>query len=339
MKRVKVWDIAVRVTHLLFGLLVLGAFLTSDDEATTVLHTRLGLVLFGVLLFRLAWGFVGSPHARFSDFVRSPATVLRALKGMVRGKPPHTVGHNPVGAVMVVTLLAALLTVTVTGLVMVLGPEWSGPLHLSKAAAHAVAVAHEVSAWALPVLIALHVAGVILSSVLEKQNLTLGMVTGFKQVPEGEVAGRAPTALARGAGWALATLVGAAAVLGLWKLMPIGEAQGATPLLAKYEANARAEEPGFKAFDPERGRLFYAAEHATRSGPLSCASCHTSDPTQPGRTPVGKNVEPLAPSANPARFTDQAKADKWFDRNCKQVLDRVCTARERGDLLTWLLTR
>jgi cytochrome c553 len=196
-----------------------------------------------------------------------------------------------------------------------------------------------VAAWTLPALIALHVAGVITSSVLEKQNLTLGMVTGFKQVPDADAVPAAPTAMARGAGWVLATLVGAAAVLGLWKLMPIGEAQGATPLLSKYEANARSEDPTFKAFDAERGRLFYAAEHATKSGALACASCHTSDPTKPGRTPVGKNIEPLAPSANPARFTDQAKADKWFDRNCKQVLDRVCTARERGDLLAWLLTR
>jgi cytochrome b len=132
MKRVKVWDIAVRVTHLLFSLLVLAAFLTSDDESNTVLHTRLGLVLFGVLLFRLAWAFVGSRHARFSGFVRSPAAVLHALKAMVKGKPSHTAGHNPVGAVMVVTLLATLLVVKGTGIVMVLGPEWSGPLAFRK---------------------------------------------------------------------------------------------------------------------------------------------------------------------------------------------------------------
>ena len=126
MKRVKVWDIAVRGSHLLFGVLVLAAFLTSEEDDSTPLHTRLGLVLFGVVLFRLVWGFVGSRYARFSEFVRSPREVMAALRQMVKGAPKHFVGHNPVGAVMVVTLLATLVTVTVTGILLSQGPEWSG---------------------------------------------------------------------------------------------------------------------------------------------------------------------------------------------------------------------
>jgi cytochrome b len=339
MNRIKVWDLAVRASHLLFGVLVLGAFLTADEDESTPLHARLGVLLLGVVLFRLVWGVVGTKHARFSDFVRPPREVLAALGAMLRGAPRHFLGHNPVGAVMVVTLLGAMLVVTVTGVAVSLGPEWSGPLALSSGAAHAVKELHEGAAWSLPVLLVLHVAGVLVSSVLERQNLVLGMVTGYKRVPEGPLPASAPPAyLARAAGLAAALLVGAAAVLALWSLLPIADAEAAAPLLSVYEKGARAEDRSFAGFDAARGRALYFTEHDTKSGKTSCATCHTADPVRAGRSPVGRVIEPLAPRANPARFTDEAKAEKWFDRNCKQVLGRTCSARERGDLLTWLST-
>jgi len=342
MTKEKVWDLAVRISHLLFGVLVLGAFLTSEEDDSIPLHTRLGLVLLGVVLFRVVWGFVGSPHARFSDFVRSPRVVRAELHAMIRGKAGHWLGHNPVGAVMVVALLATMLTVTLTGIVVSQGPEWSGPLLMSKDLAHSVKEVHEAAAWALPVMLVFHVAGVLLSSFLEKQNLVAGMVTGFKRetalTPTLSPAGERGTG-ARVASFLLAALVGLAAVLFLWKLMPIGTAEAASPLLSRYEVGARTEDPTFKAFDTARGRALYFEEHDTRSGKTSCATCHTPDATKVGRSPVGKVIEPLAPSANPQRFTDAATADKWFDRNCKQVLGRTCTQRERGDFLTYVQSR
>jgi mono/diheme cytochrome c family protein len=259
------------------------------------------------------------------------------VKNMIRGRPNEFASHNPVGAVMVVALLAAMLVVTVTGVVTALGPEWSGPLLLSKALASGLKEVHEVGAWTLAVMVGLHVAGVIVSSVLEKQNLVVGMITGFKRVPD-DTKAEAPGGFARLAGFGLSVLVAAAILLALWGLLPVGEAQAGTPLLSHYEQQARADDPGFTAFDPARGKAFYFAVHEAKGGAMSCATCHTDTPTGPGRSPVGKNIEPLAPSATPARFTDQGKADKWFDRNCKQVLARVCTARERGELLAWLLT-
>ena len=334
MNKVKVWDLAVRLSHLLFGVLVLGAFLTAEEDSLVPVHTRVGLVLLGVVLFRVVWGFVGSKHARFTDFVRSPRVVLAELSLMARGKAGHFLGHNPVGAVMVVTLLATLLGVALSGIVISQGPEWSGPLLMSKSTAHAVKELHEALAGALPVLIVLHVAGVLLSSLLEKQNLIAGMVTGFKR---GEPPPPEPRG-ARTAGFLFAALVGLAVVLLLWRLMPIGSAEAASPLLSRYETAARAEDQSFTGFDPARGRALYFEEHAGRSGKVSCATCHGADARQTGRSPVGKVIEPLAPSANPSRFTDSATADKWFDRNCKQVLGRTCTARERGDFLTYLET-
>lgn len=337
--QVKVWDLAVRSSHLLFGVLVLGAFLTSEEDESTWLHTRLGLVLLGLVVFRVVWGFVGSRYARFSEFVRSPREIRAALRDMVRGAPKHFVGHNPVGAVMVVTLLATMLVVALTGVLMVQGPEWGGPLAMTKATAHLIKEVHEAAAFALPVLVVFHVGGVILSSVLEKQNLVLGMITGWKRAPEeGAPAVGEPSLLARGAGFLLAALVGLAVIFGLWRALPIQAAEAAVPVLSVYEARARAEEPGFTRFDAARGKALYFTEHEGKSGPVSCATCHTSDARQVGRSPAGKIIDPLAPSANADRFTDLAKADKWFDRNCKQVLGRACTASERGDVVTWLQT-
>ena len=91
------------------------------------------------------------------------------------------------------------------------------------------------------------------------------------------------------------------------------------------------------ALSAKRGEALYRTEHAGRNGqPVSCSSCHTADPKQAGRTRVGKRIEPLAPRANPQRFTDAAKVEKWFRRNCMDVLQRECSAQEKGDFITWL---
>jgi cytochrome c553 len=88
---------------------------------------------------------------------------------------------------------------------------------------------------------------------------------------------------------------------------------------------------------PTRGEALYRSEHPGRNGAAqSCASCHTANPKQAGQTRVGKRIEPLAPAANPQRFTDAAKVEKWFRRNCMDVLQRECSAQEKGDFIAWL---
>jgi hypothetical protein len=85
-----------------------------------------------------------------------------------------------------------------------------------------------------------------------------------------------------------------------------------------------------------RGQQFFTTVH-TRD--WSCSSCHGAEPTQGGRhASTGKPIAPLAPAANPKRFTDTAKAEKWFRRNCNDVLGRECTAAEKADVLAWLIT-
>ena len=113
-------------------------------------------------------------------------------------------------------------------------------------------------------------------------------------------------------------------------------ADSPTSLMAHYAQTAGVPVSGLSA---TRGAALYRTEHAGRDGqPVSCASCHTASPKQAGRTRVGKRIEPLAPSANPARFTRPASVAKWFQRNCNDVLKRACTAQEKGDVLAWLMT-
>lgn len=109
-------------------------------------------------------------------------------------------------------------------------------------------------------------------------------------------------------------------------------ANAATPaqLLAGYKAQAGAEP------NPDRGRQFFNAKHGRE---WSCASCHGATPTQAGKhASTGKQISALAPAFNPDRFTDPGKTEKWFRRNCNDVMARECTAAEKADVLSWLLT-
>ncbi len=114
----------------------------------------------------------------------------------------------------------------------------------------------------------------------------------------------------------------------------------ATPqeLLKQYEVQAKVENPAFTGFSAERGASFFRTEHAHSNGQkVSCSTCHTADPRNQGKTRANKLIEPIAPIANPQRFTDAAKVEKWFGRNCKDVLERACTAQEKGDYIQYLV--
>jgi hypothetical protein len=114
------------------------------------------------------------------------------------------------------------------------------------------------------------------------------------------------------------------------------QAESPTAILSDFEATAKQVERGFRGLSAVRGEQFFKATHGNE---WSCASCHGSDATATGKhAKTGKRIEPLAPAANAKRFTDTAKVEKWFKRNCNDVLGRVCTAQEKGDVLAYLLT-
>lgn len=111
-----------------------------------------------------------------------------------------------------------------------------------------------------------------------------------------------------------------------------------TPIeqLNRFEAEARAGSQGFAGFSAQRGEALFKASHG---GDWSCASCHTGNPLNAGKhAKTGKPIAPLAPAANLERFTDGATVDKWFRRNCNDVLGRACTAQEKGDVLHYLMS-
>lgn len=109
-------------------------------------------------------------------------------------------------------------------------------------------------------------------------------------------------------------------------------------LLRQYEVQAKQENPAFTGFSAERGAIFFRAERTHSDGKkVSCSTCHTSDPRNQGKTRANKVIEPLAPSVNPQRLTDAAKVEKWFGRNCRDVLERACTAQEKGDYIQYLV--
>lgn len=109
-------------------------------------------------------------------------------------------------------------------------------------------------------------------------------------------------------------------------------------LLGALERQARQENPAFAGFSPTRGQAFYLSQHTADPATPSCATCHGSQPTRAGRTPAGRSIEPMAASAAPDRYSRPSRVERWFRRECDQVLGRACTALEKGDFLSYMLS-
>lgn len=132
---------------------------------------------------------------------------------------------------------------------------------------------------------------------------------------------------------------GLAVVIG--GIVGTGVALAATPqqLLVDYSVLAKREAPAFAGFSVARGADLYGQPRMRADGvKASCSGCHTADPKAAGRSRANKDIAPLAPAANPRRFTDAVQVEKWFARNCPDVLERACTAQEKGDFITYLLS-
>ena len=210
-----VWDAPVRVFHWLMVLTFAGAYLTAESERYRLLHVTLGYTMAGLVAFRLAWGLVGTRHARFQSFVRGPRAVLRYLRSIARGTPEHYAGHNPAGAVAIVALLALAASVTLTG--------WAT---YGDLAGHWLEDTHEAIASAMLAVVGVHVAGVVAASLLHRENLVVSMVTGRKIAPAGEGIRRA---------WRGVAAIVVAAALGFWwvQLGAPSHAPGAAPFVAR----------------------------------------------------------------------------------------------------------
>lgn len=178
-----IWDASTRLFHWLLVLQIAAAWWTAENDALDW-HVRIGMAVFVLLVFRLVWGLIGGSTARFSNFLRSPAAVL----AYVRGRHPAHVGHNPLGALSVVALLASVAAVVGLGLVGVdedgIAP---GPLSqwVSAEFAEEAIELHEHEAFdLLLVLIVLHLAAILFYALVRRQNLVGPMLTGNGSIPQ-----------------------------------------------------------------------------------------------------------------------------------------------------------
>lgn len=177
---IKVWDPFVRIFHWSLVLLFIIAFASEDGPAAVHIYAGYGISL--LVLFRVFWGFVGTRYARFSNFLYGRSAQKRYLSSLIHRQPEHYTGHNPAGGMMVFILLAALLLQCFLGMVMIAG-DGEGPLAGSFLSIFSNSVTeeiHDLLGHGLLLLIAIHVSGVLVSSLLHRENLIRAMITGRK---------------------------------------------------------------------------------------------------------------------------------------------------------------
>ena len=218
--KILVWDAPVRVFHWLMVLSFAGAYLTAESERWRLVHVSLGYTMAGLLVFRILWGLIGTPYARFSSFVRGPTVVVRYLRAMVNGKPEHHLGHNPAGAMAIVLLL--LLSAACVS---------SGWAVYNDVGGHWLEELHEGAAGFMLAVVAVHVAGALVTSWLHRENLVRSMVNGKKIGAPGDGIRKA---------WRGLAILMLAATLGFWWLQWQSAPSGAaTPWAATEPSRSK----------------------------------------------------------------------------------------------------
>jgi cytochrome b len=241
-RKVRIWDLPTRLFHWSLVALVLFSYVTGDIGGIDVtvpeglpgagtlihdikFHLWSGLAILTLVLFRIAWGLIGSSSARFSSFVRGPGQVIDYLRRMFsRGPAMFVPGHNPAGAVMILVVLALLLIQGCTGLFLRMDDEYSpfsGPLtgYVSAATAKLLLKLHSLTWTIVSILILLHIAAIVYYWLVRRENLIPAMFHGRREVPLGT---RAPAlTFAPMLRAALLLLVAAAIV---WAVVTLGGA-------------------------------------------------------------------------------------------------------------------
>jgi len=206
--KIRVWDLPVRLFHWVLVILMTVSYVTGRAGGDWMkFHFWSGYAILTLILFRIAWGFVGSTTARFSNFVKGPAAIVTHLRELLGRTGPYDAGHNPMGGAMVVVLLFAVLAQAGTGLFsadtdagLVTGPLAT---RIADAMVDKLTAFHHYWVNVLLVLVAAHVAAVLVYLVWKRHNLVRAMITGAKPadevVPPGKPAPRlvfAPVRLA-----------------------------------------------------------------------------------------------------------------------------------------------
>lgn len=194
MTKVRIWDLPTRLVHWALAVLVIVSFVSGKIGGNAMTwHMLSGYAILALILFRLLWGFAGSHYARFATFVRGPRQVLAALAALaavVRGTTQPHAGHNPLGALSVLALLAVLLLQATTGLFANDDIFTEGPLAklVSGATSELLTRIHGLNEYAILALVALHLAAVAFHHIVKRDNLVGPMITGDKHTVDAPAA-------------------------------------------------------------------------------------------------------------------------------------------------------
>ena len=186
-RKVLVWDLPLRVFHWTLVLLIVSQIVTVSIGGNAMeYHVLGGYAILTLVVFRIVWGLLGTPTARFVNFLRGPQAVLRYARSLASREPEQVTGHNPLGGWSVVAMLISTLVQAVSGLfaddeIMTTGPLWK---YVSEDAASLANVIHETNAVVLLTLICIHLAAILFYLLRKKENLIKPMFTGSKQLSD-----------------------------------------------------------------------------------------------------------------------------------------------------------
>jgi len=179
--KIKVWDPLVRLFHWSLVIACITAYITQEENYE--LHLQSGYLIIGLICFRTIWGFIGPVHARFSDFIYSPVTLINYLKASRNHQAKRYLGHNPAGGIMVVLMILILFIITLSGIALDAAENRAGPLSGTQLFLYTdiISMIHNLSTHIASAMVVLHVLGVIFSGKAHSENLTLAMITGNKR--------------------------------------------------------------------------------------------------------------------------------------------------------------
>ncbi len=185
---IRIWNIPVRLFHWTLVGCFITAWLTRDNRYLDI-HLFAGYLMAGLIVFRILWGVIGGPYASFRDFAFGWHEVWLYLKGVLNRRPPRFLGHNPAGSWAIYLLLTLGVLIVITGLLGLGGEEQQGPLAgwLNYPQGKLAQDLHELLAWLMLGVVGTHLIGVLVESLLHKENLVSAMLTGYKPAPANAV--------------------------------------------------------------------------------------------------------------------------------------------------------
>jgi len=177
--KIRIWDLPLRLFHWLLVMAVIGSFVSVKLGGNAMIwHGRFGYLVLALIVFRLIWGFVGTHHARFAQFIKSPKVILAYLKN-----PTETPGHSPLGAISVVVLIGLFLVQALAGLFASDDISFDGPLakFVASTWVELLTSFHRLNEWVLLALVAVHIGAILYYKYAKRINLISAMITGDKE--------------------------------------------------------------------------------------------------------------------------------------------------------------